>query len=82
MDAQPRVWKAWVDQIRKWGLGEFAATFLEATEPLNLIAAQFIYLGQPLFKSTVAEKQMVALAHILEDPDETSSFAAQLRESN
>ena len=80
MKTPSTAWQSWIDQIHKWGIGEFTATFLEASEPLNLLAAQILFMGQPLLKGTRAEDDLLALAHMLEDPDETISFAANLRE--
>lgn len=82
MKAHAHIWQGWIDQLNQWGLGEFAATLLEATEPLNLIAAQFIYVGQPMLKGLIPAENITAFVNMLEDPKETSTFVAQLREKN
>ena len=81
MKARARIWQGWIDRLRQWGLEEFAATLLEATEPLNLIAAQFVYIGQPVLKGLIPAENITAFATMLENPKETSTFIARLREN-
>jgi hypothetical protein len=73
--------QGWIDRLHQWRLGEFAATLLEAAEPLNLIAAQFVYISQPMLKGLIPTENMTAFATMLEDPKETSIFVARLREN-
>lgn len=82
MKARAIIWQAWINRLHQWGLGELAATLLEAADPLNLIAAQFVYMGQPLLKGLIPAENITALASMLEDPKESSMFVAQLREKN
>lgn len=80
MNARALIWQGWIDRLHRWGLGEIAATMLEAADPLNLIAAQFIYMGQPVLKGLIPADNITALATMLEDPKESSIFVNQLRE--
>lgn len=82
MKANAHIWQGWIDRLHQWGLGELVITLLEAADPLNLIAAQFVYLGQPMLKGLIPPKNITALANMLEDPKETSIFVAQLREKS
>ena len=77
MENEQQIWRNWVDALRQQGMGSFVALILEAGGPLNLIAAQFVYLGQPLLGSTGS---LQALAHLLEDTEQTQTFVANLRE--
>lgn len=73
-------WRIWADHLQRWGLENFAAGFLEAAGPINLVLAQVVYLGQPFFPSPAAQEQFRAFAGLLEDRTETQSFVSFLRE--
>ena len=75
-----RIWRIWTDHLQRWGLDAFAAGLLEATEPISLILAQFVYIGQPFFLSETAQLQFRTLAALLEDRAEAQSFVSFLRE--
>ena len=68
-------WTKWAETLSRFQLDGIAAWFLEASEPLLLIGAQFIYLGQPVFSS----ERLTRFAQFLEDKEETRAFAAFLR---
>jgi demethoxyubiquinone hydroxylase (CLK1/Coq7/Cat5 family) len=67
-----------MNSLRKQGLTELAAWFLEAAGPLNVLGAQVLYLGQP-FVSNPVNDRLRALAHLLEEEDEARAFIAQLK---
>lgn len=71
---------AWVNALEKWGLHRFAAVFLEASAPLNFVAAQAIYVGEPLLKGLLPGKQLRSIASMLEDSQATGEFIRQLRQ--
>ena len=75
-------YQAWARRLRRWGLDRFAAAFLEASGPFNLIGAQLVYLGQPVLSSLVSDQQLNALAQVLEDPGRTQAFIECLREDS
>ena len=75
-----RIWRIWTDLLQHWGLDNFAAGLLEAVEPISLILAQFVYMGQPFFLSETAQEQFRTLAALLEDHAEARSFVSFLRE--
>jgi hypothetical protein len=77
METEQQIWQAWVDALRRRKMSSFVALILEAGGPLNLIAAQLVYLGQPLLGSTGS---LQALAHLLEDTEQTQFFVTNLRE--
>lgn len=79
---QQSIWKGWSNRLNELGLGKFAASFLEASGPLNLVAAQFVYIGKPILTGLTAPENLNALATMLEDPEETSAFVAHLREAD
>ncbi len=79
MTDSPRAyWPLWIDSLRKQGLTELAAWFLEAAGPLNILGAQVLYLGQPFISST-AYRGWQALANLLEQEDEARAFATLLK---
>lgn len=57
------------------------ASFLEIAEPINFIGAQLIYLCQPLLKYSISDQHLIALAGLLEDPDQMRVFISSLREA-
>jgi hypothetical protein len=59
---------------------EVVATLLEATEPLNFIGAQAVYLGQPILNAILPEDHVNAFADLLDSPEETKAFAHFLRQ--
>lgn len=62
------------------GMKATAATVLEAAGPLTWFAAQLVYLGQPLLDGSQHGGQWQALAGLLENQEESRSFASFLRE--
>lgn len=80
MGADHSFWPTWASFLRRWGLDQPTAAMLEAAGPLGLLAAQFIYLGQPLFSGMNSHAKWNALANLLESEQDRLSFAAFLRE--
>jgi hypothetical protein len=76
MTAYPHIWQNWIDALHRWGLREVAAGSLEALGPLSIIAAQAIYMSQPLLGRPA---RLSALASLLEDPQQVSAFVSMLR---
>jgi hypothetical protein len=78
MDSPRAYWPTWTSSLRKQGLTELAAWFLDAAGPFNVLAAQILYLGQPFLPSSTNDR-MRALAYLLEQEDEARAFVAQLK---
>jgi hypothetical protein len=72
-------WPSWAESLRRRGLENLVAWVLEAAGPLTVLGAQVLYLGSPLLRPVVSNKQVDALAGLLEDSRETLAFAAYLR---
>jgi hypothetical protein len=72
-------WPIWAQKLQRWGVSEPIAALLDAAGPLSALAAQAIYLGQPLFGSTAAEGGWSAAAEMLANPQESRTFASFLR---
>jgi hypothetical protein len=68
-------WSQWAESLRRLGLDGFVAWFLEAGAPLTLLAAQVIYMSRPF----VGGRQLDSLAQMLEEEEDTRSFARYLR---
>ncbi|MEN8171854.1 MAG: hypothetical protein ABFS03_03150 [Chloroflexota bacterium] len=64
--------------LHRWGLQEITAVVLDSLEPLNLLGAQLIYLGQPIFKQFGFNDHLEALANVLENPTQTQAFISTL----
>ena len=68
-------WVKWSETLSRFHLKGLVGWLLEAGEPLALVGAQLLYVGEPFIGgSTVKE-----LAAFLEDQEETRAFAAFLR---
>ena len=81
MAQNPDIWQTWAETLNRWGVTDLTATFLEALGPLNMLGAQFVYVGQPFLNQFVPEGHLDALAGLLEDPQETQAFVSVLRQS-
>lgn len=75
-----KLWRIWSRALQRWGMQEWAASLLEASGPLNLVLAQFVYIGQPVFQSIFDRGHIGILADTLEDGAETQAFIDLLRE--
>ena len=57
------------------------ASILDGVGPLSLLAAQFVYLSQPLLSGLFSSQSMQALAQVLENPVKKKEFVTLLREA-
>jgi hypothetical protein len=80
MDTTERIWHVWVMNLQRLGIQDLVASLLEAAGPLTTIGAQAVYLGQPLLNSFLPADHLQALAHMLEDNQQTRNFTTYLRE--
>lgn len=80
MSPDQHLWRRWAHNLHKWGLAGLAASLLEAAGPLNLLAAQVVYMIQPLADRAMPDDHWRALTQMLEDTKEAQSFASLLRE--
>jgi hypothetical protein len=75
-------WPEWAQHLKQWGLADLTAALLEAAGPLNVFIAQAVFAGQPFLGQVVPHERLVALASLFEDPEESRSFAAFIREES
>jgi ubiquinone/menaquinone biosynthesis C-methylase UbiE len=73
-------WPEWARFLQHSGLVEIVAALMQSAGPLNRLLAQVLYAGRPFLGQAVSEEQFDALVHIFEDQEESSSFAAYIRE--
>ena len=66
--------------MHRWGVEDLVAYLLEAAGPLSIVAAQLIYIGQPIFRGVVPERQLVALTGLLEDDAQRDAFVNYIRD--
>lgn len=76
-----KIWQIWADRLKQWGLQDYAASALEASDPINLVGAQLVYISQPLLGGIFPTTHLNALASLLEEPEETQAFISLLREA-
>lgn len=82
MTAEHHIWRSWMNTLHQWGLEDLAEWLLESAGPFSLIAAQGIYLGQPLLRHLLPDEHWSALAELLEQPSQQRKFIACLREES
>jgi hypothetical protein len=68
-------WSHWAESLRRLKLDGLVLWLLEAGAPLTVLGAQALYVTGPF----VGGKDSNAIAHMLEDDEETQAFARVLR---
>ena len=81
MDENQTLWINWSRVLHRWGISGEAASILEGSGSLSFLAAQMLYLSQPLLSGVVSEQSLRAFARVLEDPSERRAFVSYLREA-
>ena len=71
----------WAQALKRWKLASFAAAFLESGGAFATLAAQSIYLAEPMLEIWAPRQRLDGFAQLLEDPQQTADFAALLREA-
>jgi hypothetical protein len=74
-------WHQWAQSLQRYHLRGLSLVLLEGTGPLKIVLAQFMLAGIP-FASSVSKARWEAAAEMLEDRDESRTFAAFLREES
>jgi len=77
----PPLWAHWRRTLRRWGGVQAVIALLEAFGPLTILAAQFLYLGQPFWGRGEAHISWQSLANLLEDSEQQRVFVQFLQES-
>ena len=80
MKKNHHIWRIWVRTLHRWGVEDLVASILEAAGPLSIIAAQFVYVGQPVLDGIIPHGHLDELAGLLEDDDQRTAFVEFLRE--
>lgn len=73
-------WPEWARFLQQWGMTEIVAALLEGAGPVNLLLAQAVFAGRPFLGQALSPESQAALAQLLEDREESRSFAAYIRE--
>ena len=79
-NSQDKQYQKWSERLQQFGLHQLAASFLEASGPLNLIASQLVIVGQPIINGFIPDDQITTFSTMLENPEETTRFVDTLRE--
>jgi hypothetical protein len=80
-DENQHIWRGWAEMLHRWGVDGGTAALLEPAGPLNLLAAQVVYLGQPLLGGWLPGSGLKTLTGMLDDPVKTQEFIQLLREA-
>ena len=78
-DSEEQEWRAWTQGLRRFGLAGLASALLESSEVFPFLAAQGLYIGQPLLEPWIPVR---SLTNLLEDPQRVRAFAALLQEDS
>ena len=70
----------WAGRLHRLGLAKLAAAFLESGGAFSTLAAQALYIGQPLLEPWAAKKEVGILAELLENPAQAAAFTRMLKE--
>jgi hypothetical protein len=81
MHENQSIWISWSRAFRQWGISEGVASVLEGSGSLSLLAAELVYISQPLLSGVLSTRSLQALAQILENPAEKREFVTLLREA-
>jgi hypothetical protein len=81
MNAEDRI-AAIAHRLRAWGVNELAASMLEVSGPLTFLGAQALYFAGATFAPFAKEEDVLALAHLLENPDAVHTLAERLTEGH
>jgi hypothetical protein len=81
MNENQSIWINWSRAFRRWGISEGVASVLEGSGSLSLLAAQILYLSQPLLSGVISARSLQAFAQILDNPAEKRAFVSFLREA-
>jgi hypothetical protein len=68
---------AWARSLQHWGLAGLVSSFLENGGAFTTLAAQSLYVCQPILDSFVPVR---SLAHVLEDAEMTKAFVKTLQD--
>lgn len=82
MQKERSFWYEWARFLHRWGLTEFAAVLLETAGPLNVFLATAVYAGRPFLSQVIPEERLSALAGLIENQEESRSFATFIREES
>lgn len=81
MDENQPIWISWSRVFRRWGISDGVASVLEGVGAFSLLAAQVLYLSQPLLSGVIPARSLQAFAQMLENPAEKGAFVSFLREA-
>lgn len=73
-------WRGWARTLRRFGLAKLAAAFLESGGAFSTLAAQVLYISQPLLEPWTAKSNVRNLAEMLENRADTAAFTRFLKE--
>jgi hypothetical protein len=80
MERERHIWQTWSNILHHWGIQDLAASLLEATDSLNFLAAQMLYLSQPLLVGILPNDHLNALTALFEDKAQRQNFIYILRD--
>jgi hypothetical protein len=81
MDENQPIWISWSRVFQRWGISDGVALVLERAGAFSILAAQVLYLSQPLLSGVISTRSLQSLAQMLENPAEKRAFITFIREA-
>jgi hypothetical protein len=75
-----KTWKIWASFLQQFGVSKYVAIILDTVGPLNIVGAQIMHIGYPLFKIMIPESHLSAMIELMEDQNKIDRFTEMLRE--
>ena len=72
--------REWVQNAKARGLGHALEVALDVFQPLGVIGAQLIWIGEPVLRLWIPPEALAELANALETPDGVEQLRQELED--
>lgn len=80
LESTRKTWRGWARSLQRLGLAGLIAGFLESGSAFATLAAQGLYISQPLLEPLTSKQNLGDLILLLESPAQTAEFTQLLKE--
>jgi len=75
-------WRRWARKLQQRGLAKLVTALLETGSAFSTLAAQALYISQPLLEPWAQKQEVAKFTELLENPDQTAAFTRLLKEES
>jgi len=75
-------WRRWARKLQQRGLAKLVTALLETGSAFSTLAAQALYISQPLLEPWAQKQEVAKFTELLENPDQTAAFSRLLKEES